>query len=49
MPLSVMEAMATNIPVISTPYEGLRTFFDEGNGIYYYSTQDELFSHTVTF
>jgi len=33
MPLSVMEAMACNIPVISTKFGGLPKIFKEGNGL----------------
>ncbi|MFA4640542.1 glycosyltransferase family 4 protein [Pyrococcus kukulkanii] len=35
MPLSVLEAMACNLPVITTPFDGLLTYFKEGNGIFY--------------
>ena len=33
MPLSVMEAMACNLPVITTKFEGLNRCFIEGNGL----------------
>jgi glycosyltransferase involved in cell wall biosynthesis len=33
MPLSVMEAMACNLPVISTPFEGLVHYFQPGEGL----------------
>jgi glycosyltransferase involved in cell wall biosynthesis len=33
MPLSVMEALACNLPVISTPSEGLTHFFEPGEGL----------------
>lgn len=35
MPLSVLEAMACNIPVITTKYEGLTDAFSQGNGLYF--------------
>jgi glycosyltransferase involved in cell wall biosynthesis len=34
-PLSVMEAMACNLPVITTKFEGLLELFPEGNGLFY--------------
>ncbi len=33
MPLSVMEAMACNLPVISTPFEGLVHYFQPSEGL----------------
>jgi glycosyltransferase involved in cell wall biosynthesis len=33
MPLSVMEAMACNLPVISTPFEGLVHYLEPGEGL----------------
>jgi glycosyltransferase involved in cell wall biosynthesis len=38
VPLSVLEAMANNIPVISTRFGGLPRMFDEGNGFFYADT-----------
>lgn len=35
IPLSVLEAMATNLPVISTKFGGLPRIFGEGNGFIY--------------
>jgi glycosyltransferase involved in cell wall biosynthesis len=42
MPLSVMEAMACNLPVVSTPFGGLPAAFKEGNGLYYINNEDGL-------
>ena len=33
MPLSVLEAMACNLPVVTTRFSGLVDEFDEGNGL----------------
>jgi glycosyltransferase involved in cell wall biosynthesis len=33
MPLSVLEAMACNLPVISTPFDGLLHYFQAGEGL----------------
>ncbi|MBO8183259.1 MAG: glycosyltransferase family 4 protein [Archaeoglobus sp.] len=42
VPLSVMEAMACNLPVISTRFAGLPVFFPEGNGLKYVNDEKEL-------
>jgi glycosyltransferase involved in cell wall biosynthesis len=42
MPLSVMEAMACNLPVVSTPFGGLPAVFKEGEGLYYINNEDAL-------
>lgn len=38
IPLSVLEAMATNLPVITTEFGGLADFFDAGGGLNYIDT-----------
>lgn len=35
MPLSVLEAMSCNLPVISTSFEGLKSAFSEGDGLFF--------------
>lgn len=40
MPLSVLEAMAANLPVITTPFGALPEMFPEGDGLYY--AQDDF-------
>lgn len=35
MPLSVLEAMSCNLPVISTKFEGLTSAFTEGEGLFF--------------
>jgi len=44
MPLSVLEAMACNLPVITTKFEGLTTFFNEGEGLVFAEHEEELLS-----
>lgn len=41
-PLSVMEAMACNLPVITTKFEGLTAFFDEGKGLIFVENEGDL-------
>jgi glycosyltransferase involved in cell wall biosynthesis len=43
-PLSVMEAMACNVPVIASDVNGIRTFFQEGEGLIFASEQEDLFN-----
>jgi glycosyltransferase involved in cell wall biosynthesis len=38
VPLSVLEAMAHNLPVVSTRFGGLPRMFEEGNGFFYSDT-----------
>jgi len=42
MPLSVMEAMACNIPVIATRFGALTDFFKQGKGFEYFDKTEEL-------
>ncbi len=41
-PLSVLEAMSTNLPVVSTPYGALPELFRPGGGLYFYETGEQL-------
>jgi glycosyltransferase involved in cell wall biosynthesis len=42
IPLSVLEAMATNLPVVSTKFGGLPRIFKEGEGFFYAENCDEF-------
>ena len=42
MPLSVLEAMACNLPVITTRFGGLMDHFEDDDGFRYFSTIEEL-------
>lgn len=41
IPLTVLEAMACNVPVVTTPFGGLPGLFDEGKGLQYVSFESE--------
>jgi glycosyltransferase involved in cell wall biosynthesis len=41
-PLSVLEAMACNLPVITTPYGSLKDYFHESTCFRYYTHEEEL-------
>lgn len=43
LPLSVMEAMSCNLPVVSTRFGALPRVFTEGNGLFFTDTRDGLF------
>jgi len=42
LPLSVMEAMSCNIPVVSSRFGGLPIFFPDGNGLYFFEDIKDL-------
>ena len=44
MPLSVLEALACNLPVVTTRFGELDNYFKEDSGYRYFSTVDELIS-----
>lgn len=41
-PLSVMEAMSCNLSVLTKPFEGIQTFFREGNGLLYLNSEEDF-------
>lgn len=45
-PLSVLEAMSCNIPVVTTKFAGLSTFFKEGDGLYFAESEND-FSNAI--
>ena len=42
MPLSVLEAMASNLRVVSTRFKGLETAFSEGDGLKFVDSADDI-------
>jgi glycosyltransferase involved in cell wall biosynthesis len=42
MPLSVLEAMASNLPVVSVRFEGLASAFDEGKGLMFVDRPEDI-------
>ncbi|KUG21152.1 MAG: glycosyltransferase family 4 protein [Methanomicrobiaceae archaeon] len=45
LPLTVLEAMACNLPVVSYRHEGLSTFFEEGGGLTLCDADDDYLEH----
>lgn len=44
LPLSVIEAMSCNLPVICSNFGGLPNFFQEGDGLFYVTENEDLYS-----
>jgi glycosyltransferase involved in cell wall biosynthesis len=47
MPLSVLEAMSCNLPVISTKFEGLLSAFSDGEGLFF-EDSDEIYPRIIS-
>ncbi len=42
MPLSILEAMASNLPIVTTRFGGLPYYFKEDSGFRYFNSAEEL-------
>ena len=42
LPLSILEAMACNLPLIATPFGALPRIFREGNSFFYFQDVNDL-------
>lgn len=42
IPLSILEAMSCDLPIITSKFGGLPDIFEEGNGFYYFDDIDEI-------
>ena len=49
LPLSVLEAMACNLPVITTRFGALQRLFEPGDGLYYVEDEDDIIAKVKNF
>ena len=42
LPLSILEAMACNLPVLTHPFDALKRLFSPDNGLFYCNSDDKL-------
>jgi len=47
VPLSILEAMACNLPVVTTQFGGIPSLIDEGNGFIYVNNEEEIIPKIV--
>jgi glycosyltransferase involved in cell wall biosynthesis len=47
MPLSVLEAMACNLPIVSVDHPGLKQAFDPGDGLVFVESDAEIVEHVL--
>lgn len=47
IPLSVLEALASGLPVLARPFGGLRDFFPGGDDLRYWESEEELAAHAA--
>jgi glycosyltransferase involved in cell wall biosynthesis len=48
IPLSVMEAMACNLPIVSSKYGALERIFSPGEGLFFVDNEDEMDEHIMS-
>ena len=49
VPLSVLEAMACNLPVVTTRFGALERLFDQGGGLHYAEDEEGIIANVTKF